>query len=197
MKPQLFIFIGRSGCGKGTQIKMLAEVLQKRDPEHGILLIQTGEEFRHFIEGNSLTQNKTKEIYKVGGLMPEFLTAAMWTKPLIEKYTGNEHIFFDGTPRRYHEAGVLDSVVDFYGLGKPWVIDIHISPEEATKRLLMRKRMDDTVEDIKKRLGWYDTYVVPTINYYRDNRDYQFLEIDGERPMEAIHADIVQKLALG
>ncbi|MFA6601738.1 MAG: nucleoside monophosphate kinase [Candidatus Paceibacterota bacterium] len=196
MKSHSFIFIGRSGCGKGTQIKLLEEYLKTKDPDHKAITISTGEFLREFITGPSLTQRMCNEAYGSGGLQPEFITVHMWVKPLVENYTGKEHIFFDGTPRKYHEAGVLQSVFSFYKLEKPWVINIDISVEEATKRLLARKRMDDSEDDIRKRLAWYESDVVPTIGYYNDSAEYHFLKINGERPIEEIHADIVKRLNL-
>ena len=196
MDLQSFIFIGRSGCGKGTQIEMLMDVLKKKDPEHEILYIYTGKEFREFIKGNSKTQKLTETAYKSGGLMPEFLTVHMWVKPLVENYNGNQHLIFDGTPRKFHEAGVLNSMFGFYGYEKPWVINIGISEDEAVRRLLKRKRLDDTEADIRKRLSWYETDVSPTIEFYRDNPYYNFYYVDGERKSEEIHHDIVKKLNL-
>ena len=196
MNLQSFVFIGRSGCGKGTQIELLIKVLKEKDPSHEILNIYTGQEFRNFIQGPSKTQQITKGVYESGGLMPEFLTVHMWVKPLVEQYNGNQHIIFDGTPRKFHEAGVLHSMFGFYKFQKPWVINIVISQEEAVKRLLKRQRMDDTEADIRKRLGWYETDVAPTIEFYRDNPNYSFLYVDGERTPEEIHNDIVKKVGL-
>jgi adenylate kinase len=196
MNQNAFIFIGRSGCGKGTQIEMLVDLLKNKDPGHGILQIYTGREFRKFIQGSNTTQKLSKAIYDVGGLMPEFLAAHMWTSLLVENFNGNQHVIFDGTPRKLHEAGVLDSVFGFYGFTKPWVINIEITKEEATKRLILRKRLDDNEEDIKKRLAWYDTDVAPTVEFYRNNREYNFVCIDGERTPNEIHEDIVKKLGL-
>ena len=132
MKPQCFIFIGASGCGKGTQVEKLKEYLNQADPGRPILYIQTGAEFRKFIQGSSLTQNLSKEIAVKGGLQPEFVTVYLWIRVLIEQYTGNEHLIFDGTPRKLHEAGVLNSIIGFYGLPKPHVINMEVGLEEAT-----------------------------------------------------------------
>jgi len=38
--------------------------------------------------------------------------------------------------------------------------------------------------------------VAPAVEYYRTNPSYKFLKIDGERPIEAIHADVVKQLGL-
>ncbi len=197
MKPQPFIFIGRSGSGKGTQAGLLIDALKKVDPSHGSLYVQTGEEFRNFIKGDTYTEKIAKKIYDAGELEPEFVATYLWVKILNEHFTGDQHIIFDGTPRRLHEAGVLDSVFGFYGLDNPWVIHVDIGPEESLKRLLLRKRADDSEEDIQERLSWYETEVVPVVEYYRDNQDCQFsVDINGERSIEEIHADIVKRLGL-
>lgn len=196
MNSQSFVFIGRSGCGKGTQIEMLMKLLKEKDPEREILYIYTGQEFRKFIQGSSTTQKLSKSIYDAGGLMPEFLTVHMWVKPIVENYKGDQHIIFDGTPRKFHEAGVLHSMFGFYKIQKPWIINIGISSEEAVKRLLKRQRQDDNEADIRKRLGWYETDVSPTIEFYRDNPNYNFIYIDGERSPEEIHLDIAKNVGL-
>ena len=196
MTPQAFIFIGRSGCGKGTQVKLLQEALKRADPKRDILYVQTGAGFREFIKGETFTQKKSREIYEAGGLQPEFLAVNMWERPLIDGYRGDEHIIFDGTPRKLHEAGVLDSVFGFYGIGMVSILNIDISQEESMKRLFLRKRFDDNTDEIKKRLAWYESDVAPAVEWYRTNPRYQFLNIAGERSVEAIHADIVKRLGL-
>jgi adenylate kinase len=196
MQPQSFIFIGRSGSGKGTQAELLSKVLNAKDPSRKQLYVQTGQEIRQFIQGNTKTEKLAKEFYDTGGLFPEFIAVYMWVKALVERYTGDEHIIFDGTPRKIREAEVLDSAFGFYGMGKPWVINIDVPDEESLKRLLIRKRLDDEESEIKKRLAWYETDVVPTIEYYKNNPRYNFIVIDGHRKIEEIHADIVQKVGL-
>jgi len=194
MKPQAFIFIGRSGCGKGTQVKLLTDVLAKKFPQTQTMYISTGAELREFIKGDTYTEKKSKEIYNVGGLQPEFLAVGMWVNRFFRDFNGTQNVIMDGMPRKLHEAGVLHSCLEFYEFDKPWVINIEISPEESAKRLLARKRFDDNDAEIKKRLEWYETDVVPTLTYYDGNPKYNFLKIFGERPVEEIHADIIAKL---
>jgi adenylate kinase family enzyme len=194
MNQRSFIFIGRSGCGKGTQSAMLLEYLKKIDPTRKILYIQSGEEFRKFIQGPSDTQKLSKEINEAGGLQPEFLAIYTWAHVLVEKFTKNEHIVMDGMPRKVHEAGVLDSIFGFYGLKRSTVIHLDINKEVSIDRLIARKRHDDNREDIAARLSWYETDVVPAIDYYRNNKDYQFLHINGERSIEEVHKDIISQL---
>ena len=64
----------------------------------------------------------------------------------------------------------------------------------ATEKLEARHRMDDKREDIAKRLAWYNTDVVPAIEYYKTNSRYSFFQINGERSIEEIHKDIIEKI---
>jgi adenylate kinase len=196
MTQNTFIFIGRSGCGKGTQAQLLIKLLEKNDKEHKVLHIESGEELREFIKGPSYTQSVTRDLYNKGGLIPEFVVVYLWTAALIANFTGKEHLVFDGMPRKVHEAGALNSIFGFYGLSKPWVINVDISPKEAMNRLLARKRFDDNEAEIQKRLDWYETEVMPTMEYYDGNPKCNFIKVNGERSVEEIHEDIVKKVGL-
>jgi adenylate kinase len=197
MTPQTFIFIGRSGCGKGTQAKLIQDYLKKYDSERDILYIQTGAEFREFIKGNSITAHFSKEIYDKGAFQPEFLAIYMWTNLLVHKYSANEHLVMDGMPRMYHEAGVLDSVWPFYKMRPPHVIYIDITKEESKKRLMARKRMDDTESEITERLAWFEEKVLPTLDFFKNNPDYDYITIDGMQPAEEVHKEILAQTKMG
>ncbi len=191
MDRKAFIFIGRSGCGKGTQSKLLTEYLTQKDSRAEVLYAQTGLEIREFIEGQHHTQKLAKEINLKGGLQPEFLTVYMWARVFTERYKGNEHIIIDGTPRKFHEAGVLDSIFNFYGIHKPFVIYLDVHKDVSVDRLLERKRADDTREDIEARLAWFETDVMPTIEFYKNNPNYYFMHIDGSKPVGEVSKDII------
>lgn len=194
MDQRTFILIGRSGCGKGTQGDLLSKYLKQIDSSRDTLYIQSGSEIREFIKGNSITQKISNEYYTSDKLQPEFISVYMWINILINNYTESKHLIFDGTPRRKHEAGVLDSIFDFYSLKKPTVINIDVSEEWATEKLSARHRMDDKEEDIKKRLAWYMTDVVPTIEFYKNNPRYNFISVNGEQGIEEIHNDIIKSI---
>jgi len=196
MKPQAFIFLGPSGSGKGTQADLLINDLKKIDPEHPSIYVSTGNEFRKFTADNNYTAKIIKDDMAKGKLMPEFMCIYVWGKLLIEKYTRNEHLVFDGTPRKLKEAEITDSIFPFYGIEKPWVIYMNVENSENAKRLKLRGRGDDGDESIKKRLAWFEEEVRPTVEHYRKNPLVRFLDIDGNRSIEEIHADIVKKVGL-
>ena len=197
MTPQTFIFIGRSGCGKGTQAQLMQDYLKKYDSERDILYIQSGAEFREFIKGNSVTQKLSKVMYDKGEFQPEFLAIYMWTNILVNKYTAGEHLVMDGMPRKYHEAGVLDSLWKFYSMRPPHVIFIDISKDESKKRLMARKRLDDTEAEIEERLAWFESEVIPTLDFFKNNPDYDYVTVDGMQPAEEVHKEILAKTKFG
>jgi len=195
-KLQSYIFIGRSGCGKGTQSELLTKKLREANPEVKILHIESGNELRKFTKEPNHTATLTKKIIESGGLMPEFMPVFLWGKLFVDGFTGNETLIFDGTPRKLMEAKVLDSLFPFYGLDKPWIIYLDVDHHESTKRLTLRGRSDDSEEGIKKRLAWYEADVAPSVDFYRSNSQVKFLDIDGNRPIDDVHQDIVKKVGL-
>ncbi len=193
MTPQTFVFIGRSGCGKGTQVELLKDLLKEKDPSREILHLETGAKFREFIDGPNYSNKLSKEIYINGGLQPEFLAIRNWSDMLIENVKGGEHIMFDGICRRLLETEVFTSTMEFYQR-QPVVIYIDVSRKWSTDRLSSRGRSDDDDEGIKKRLDWFDENTMPSIEYMKTNDKYKFLDINGEQTIEDVHKEIVQKL---
>ncbi len=195
MTPQTFIFFGPSGSGKGTQARLLQEEIMKKDPSGRVIYVETGERFREFVKNsNTLTANLTKNVIESGGLMPEFMPIWIWAGFLVENLTGNEHLILDGLSRRLPEASILDSAIKFYNRENPKVISIEVSDEETKRRLLSRGRVDDDEEGIRKRIDWYKNNVVPAINYFKENKDYDFISINGEQSIEDVHKEIMEKL---
>lgn len=188
------IFIGRSGCGKGTQADLLVEAIKKHDSEHSVLYVEMGASFRNFLKESSHSSALSRDVYKKGELQPEFLAVRMWADALVTYMNGNEHVVLDGTPRKQREAMVLESAFQFYGREKPFVIHLDVSEAWSRERLAGRGRADDVNEDeVAKRLAWFETDVKPAIDWYRNEaQGYNFLEINGERPIEDIHQDIVR-----
>lgn len=192
--------MGRSGCGKGTQAKLIHDVLAAKDDEkRNIFYLETGERFRDFIKGESFSSKLASEVNKVGGSQPAFLAVWNWAHLMVEQLTGEEHLVIDGTPRSFQEALVFDSAMTFYKREKPVVIYIDVSKDWSRERLTNRAgvegRADDQkAEQIEKRLSWFDTDVVPAIDYFRINERYHYVHINGEQPIEKVHADIVAEL---
>lgn len=182
--------MGRSGCGKGTQVELLKQKLTEVYKGKKILHIETGALFRQLLKSDSYTQRLTKEIVETGGLMPEVMAVAMWSKFLLENFTGEENLLFDGCPRKLVEAKLLDSALKFYKIPKPTIIYMNVTREWATARLLARGRKDDTKEGIESRMNWFDDDVMSVVNSYKNDPTYNFIEVNGEQTIEQVQQEI-------
>ncbi len=192
---QTFIFIGRSGCGKGTQAALLMEKLKAED-SGDIFYLETGQRFREFVKQPNYTSGLSYEIMKRGERQPDFLAAHIWSHVLIATFNGRQHLFIDGTPRSKNEAVILDTAIKFYKLNKPFVVYMDVSNEWARERLLARGRADDKgAEGVEKRLAWFERDVMPAVEYYREHPDYHFLHINGEQSIEEVHTEFLEKIA--
>ncbi len=194
MIPQTFVFIGRSGCGKGTQSELLQKVVREKNPESEIFYIEAGENFRKFIKGEKHSNKLAFEVYKKGELQPSFLSVWVWSNILIENFKGTEHLFFDGITRSLPEAMAFTTAMEFYGR-KVNVVYLNVGRQWSEERLLARGRADDvSVEEIRKRLDWFDRESIPAIEYFKTNKNYNLLEINGEQTIEQVHNEILSKI---
>ncbi|MDO8564764.1 MAG: nucleoside monophosphate kinase [bacterium] len=196
MHPLTFIFAGPSGSGKGTQVELLRDYLKKKTPEIPQFHSYTGDGFRAFMQGSTLAAKLAKDIQEAGLLQPEFLAVKIWAENLINNVTGEEHLFIDGSPRKLAESMVLDSAMTFYKREQPFVILVDVSDKEAKRRLLVRSRHDDSEAEIDRRLGWYQTEVLPAVEYLKELPRYRFVKINGEQSPTEVHNDIIKALQL-
>lgn len=192
MKPQTYIITGRSGCGKGTQADLLRKKLSLT--ELPVFYLQTGARFREFIEQDVLTAQLSRDLMTHGERQPSFLAVWLWTHYFMERATLDEHWIIDGAPRTLVEAMVLDSILDFYKRPQPTVVYLNVSRAWSEVRLQERGRADDkTLTEIGRRMEWFETDVVPAVEFYRTNPRYSFIEINGEQPIETVHKEIEER----
>jgi len=195
-KPKVFIVIGRSGCGKGTQVDLLKTYLANKDTQKKILHVESGDFLREFVKADSYTQKKTKFVMENGFLVPESVVVYLWMNYLIKNFTGQENIMFDGCPRKIDEAKMLSDALKFYDIEKPDVVYVNVARTWAEEKLLNRARKDDTVEGIKNRMDYFDKEVIPVIEYFKNNKYYNFIDVNGDQTREAVHEEILAKLGL-
>ena len=195
LESQTFIFAGRSGSGKGTQVEFLQQYLKDKSDKKQFHYY-AGDGFRAFMEGDTYTQNLTRKIQESGGLQPEFLAILLWASSFIDNLKGDEHLFIDGSPRRLVESEALYSALKFYKREKPRVILINVSKDESRKRLLARGRHDDKGEALERRLSWFDEHVYPAMMFYKDKPDYVFVEVNGEQAPDRVFEDILRGIRI-
>lgn len=160
------LFIGPQGSGKSTQGKLLAQFL-------GLQYISTGDIFREMT-------GEIKQILDQGKLVDDRTTSKIVEGRLKKEESINGFIL-DGYPRTLEQIKLFDPVFDK-------VIYLDLSDGEATKRLLIRRRNDDTEELIAERLRNYHLQTDPILDYFRQKGI--LLEIEGLGSIDEIQQRI-------
>ena len=194
MKPLTVLFFGPQGAGKGTQVKLLIEVLKKKS-DRGIIHIDMGQLLRDMIAQGSYTGLLTNEFVGVGSRMPDFMPVYLTTDVLARQFKGGEHIVADGLARGPDQTRGWDDAMVFYKRPDYQVISLELSEKESVKRLLIRGRSDDTEDAIKKRLAWHKAEVEPQLAFLAE-RGRTIHRVNGEADVDTVHKDILSVLGL-
>jgi len=192
--PLVLSIIGKSGAGKGTQVKLLRE-------EFGFKYVGSGDLLRKRKETHDFTGDKVASVIDFGGISPSSIVFKLCIDEFekIKNEGVGLGIVIDGAPRKPLEARMIEEAMDWYEwLENYKVIVVDISDEEVFKRLLKRGelegRSDDTEEGIKKRLEWYKREVEPVIEFFEEKG--RIVRINGEQSVEDVYKEIKQKLGL-
>ena len=196
MNLKTIIFIGRSGCGKGTQIELMRDYFTKNDSRE-FFHLEAGARFRKFIADKYYASQLARDISLRGELQPEFLSVWGWVSELIENLTADKHLLIDGTPRRIGEAHILESVFEFFKREGVEIVYIKTSPEWSIDKMKKRGRGDDVnMTSLKNRMAWFEKDVMPVVEYFRNHDAHNFYEINGEQTVEEVQKDILEALKI-
>jgi len=196
-KPQTFIFVGRSGSGKGTQLDLLKEYLEKKYNDIEIKTIVMGDIFRSFFKEGGFFQDVARDVsMKQGKFQPDFLTNALFIRKSIDTIDNKSFLFFDGYPRNKDQAEVIKELLKYVGIDEATVINIDVSRESVKERMLSRGRGDDNESAIESRLNEYDKFIIPMLDSIKNDSFFKYLEIDGEGKIENIHKNIIDNLSI-
>jgi len=176
------ILIGIQGAGKSTQGNLLSENLK-------IPYLSTGHIFRELAKEHTPIGRYIKEVMNAGYLIPDDKTLEIVTQYLHRaEYSGG--YVLDGFPRTLNQVEAFENGIDK-------VIYIKVSDEEALKRLGLRngdsgKREDETPAAIKRRIESFHKFTEPVLDFYREKG--VLIEVDGEKEIDEIHREILEKL---
>lgn len=180
-ETRTIFFVGKPGCGKGTQAKLLAE-------RTGWPIFASGDLFRKIAKEESVVGRKVKLENDAGLLQPHWFAMYLYLQALFSVPETSSAIF-DGFNRKEAEAELVVSSLRW--LGRPFVIvNVEVSDEEVQRRLQLRKEVDGRADDhvVDERLQEYYTYTAPAITIFR--KEGVLLDINGEQTPEKIAEDI-------
>lgn len=164
------IFLGPPGAGKGTQAIQLAE-------SAGIPHISTGEILRSAIAAETELGKQAKSYMDAGELVPDSLLLDLIRARLQEPDATSGWIL-DGFPRNVSQAQFLDQLLVELNQAPITILNLIVPESVLIKRLLARKRGDDTEETIQRRLVVYREQTAPVVAFYQD---HQLHSVDGDR----------------
>lgn len=199
------VLLGAPGAGKGTQSQFLID-------EYGIPHISTGDILRAAVKNGTPLGVKAKGFMEAGELVPDDLIIDLMRERLAEE-DAQKGFILDGFPRTTTQAAALDTALSAEGRRIDCAIAIEVPDEVIVKRLSSRRvckscgytgtdqdvscpqcagemyqRADDAPETVQNRLNVYQKSTAPLINYYSGAG--VLVEIDGNRPVEDVFADV-------
>lgn len=187
METRTIFFVGKPGCGKGTQAKLLSA-------KTGWSTISAGKQFRAIALEDTPVGHKVKSQIDSGALMPHWFAMYLYQKALFA-LPADASVIFDGFNRKIPEAELIVSSLEW--LGRPFtVVNIVVSDEEVRRRLVIRKETDGRADDsvVGERLKEYETYTAAAIEIFRKTGN--LVEVNGEQAPEKIAEEIALALSL-
>lgn len=184
------VLMGAPGAGKGTQAKLLQEKL-------GLPQVATGDLFRANLKNQTELGKLANSYMEKGALVPDEVTVAMLKDRLGQPDCATGAIL-DGFPRNIAQADALDHLLtETFNSTIAIVPHIHVDVEVLVDRLQKRAeiegRADDNEATIRHRMQVYQEATAPLLAYYAARG--LLAEIDGDRPIEVVQADLLQRIA--
>ena len=206
------ILIGPPGAGKGTQSEKISE-------KYELPCISTGQILREHVQNKTELGQEASSYIEKGDLVPDELIMRLIHTRLDEKDCEKGYIL-DGFPRTIAQAQEIASShieisgVLFFNVQDQVIIErlsgrwVHQSSgrvyhekfnppkqeglDDVTGEPLSQRK-DDTKESIARRLESFREDTAPVIDYYKRKSDFsdtKFIEIDGDRSLDSVFADI-------
>ncbi len=210
------VFLGSPASGKGTQAELVAKKLNLQYFEAGDILREIAK------EKTSLGQEVDRIMNQEGELLPDEIVNQVVSQWLA-KTEARRGIVFDGYPRKLSQYQALRRMLTEKNTKVDKVIFLKVSQETSIRRISSRRvcpkcdgeynlvtekpkkdelcdqcqvglvqREDDKPEVVKKRLEVYQQITQPLVDHIRQQKI--LMEVDGERPIEEIHQDVMERL---
>jgi adenylate kinase len=208
-----YIIMGVQGSGKGTQAKLLADVL---DLEH----ISVGDIFRWNVEHHTKLGAQVRRIVASGELVGDDLVEKV-VRRRLDEHDWNYGFIVDGFPRNQPQARFF---LENFDLDAVILLDL---PDDLVERRVLSRRLcsrcgldynlissrpvvpdvcdvcggrlvaraDDTADALRARLRDYHAKTRPVLELFRAKE--VVLEVDASRPAADVQTGIRKRLGVG
>ena len=211
-KPLNILFFGPSGSGKGTQAEIIAKKYNLKRLQSGAILRKWAKEKTDFGKKVQSAMNE--------GFVPSEWIFRM-TKEELDKVDKDQGLMLENFSRMLPEIKNLYNVLSELDRKLDYIFLINIRDEEAIRRMIKRgtcqecekvvvlesgveelvcpdcggiikRRKDENIESIKKRLSDYHNKTTEVLEYVRKNDN--LIEINGEQSVEKVFEDIIKHI---
>jgi adenylate kinase len=208
-----YIVMGVQGSGKGTQAKLLADVL---DLEH----ISVGDIFRWNVEHHTKLGAQVRRIVASGELVGDDLVEKV-VRRRLDEHDWNYGFIVDGFPRNQPQARFF---LESFDLDAVILLDL---PDDLVERRVLSRRLcsrcgldynlissrpvvpdvcdvcggrlvaraDDTADALRARLRDYHTKTRPVLELFRAKE--VVLEVDASQPAAHVQTELRKRLGVG
>ena len=179
------VFIGPPYAGKGTQTQLLSKKLFIPVYSMGALIRQAYEK----------KDPRAIEGFENYSLKGKHLPTRLKFPFLKEKLNNSsEGFILDNFPATEEDLQEFNNYLNRHNEKIDKVIHLHVSEKEMYRRMQSRGRKDDNLGIIEARRENQDKDRIPVLEFYRNQGILE--EIDGERDINEVHKDIVNKLGI-
>ncbi|MCC5835654.1 MAG: adenylate kinase, partial [Opitutales bacterium] len=170
--------------GKGTQSQALIE-------RYNLFYISTGDLLRKELAAQTTLGKAAENIIASGGLVPDEIIVQIIEKTITENPEARGFLF-DGFPRTYIQAYILEGLMIKLNTSLTVLIDLQVPEEVSVERLVNRGkvsgRSDDNESVIRNRLLEYNAKTVPVLRFYKEKGLHR--EIDATQSIETVQDEI-------
>lgn len=175
----MIILLGVAGSGKSVQGKLIAKALRCE-------YFSTGEFLRQ------VSDPTIQEKMKAGGLIDDDMVIKVTEEALLKRGTDDDFVL-DGFLRTVPQAEWLISAAQKGEFHIVDVLNLQASPEVIVSRLLDRRRPDDQLEIIKKRINEYNQTIKPIVKLL-NAAGIEVNEVNADRSVEEVNEEIMKLL---
>ncbi len=175
----MILLMGIAGSGKGTQGKMLADSL-------GYHLISMGDVLRMYVTGQQ------RERMLAGDLLDDQEIIKI-VDQVLGSIPDDEEVILDGFPRTIPQAEWLLEQVKTDRFKLKLAFHLVASRQAVKERLMKRGRIDDKESAIEARFDEYERSTMPILDWL-SKHGVKVVNINAERPVTEVNADLVQQL---
>lgn len=153
------VILGRQGSGKGTQSLRICA-------QHGTVHVSTGDMLRSAVKQGTKLGRQASQVMEAGSLVSDEIINGIVAERFSHHDINENGVLLDGFPRTVEQANALEQILRERGKQLHVAINLDVPIEIVTKRMLDRRRQDDTPEAIRRRLELYETETAPLYDWF-------------------------------